>query len=886
MPRLLSTIVKALSRALSTVVPLLAGMIQAAAANPAPSFDRDVRPILKAACTHCHGEEEDLAGGVDLRLRRFMDRPGDSGEAVVVPGRPEESLLVRVIASGEMPQDGKPLDAASLDLIRAWIAAGALADAAEPESLPPGAYVSESERRHWAFQPIVDPPVPPAGPGDRVRTPIDAFLAARLREAGLAFAADANRRTLIRRVSLDLTGLVPMADEVERFVADSSADAYERLVERLLDSPAYAERWARHWLDAVGYADSNGHAEADSPRPHAWRYRDYVIRAIAADKPWDAFLVEQLAGDELAAVVHGETADAAQDPVRLEQLVATGFLRMAPDGTGDGLPDAALARNEVIAEQLKVVSSAVLGLTVGCAQCHDHRIDPIPQVDYYRLRAVFEPAFDTAHWRVPAQRLCSLATPEDRARAAEIETQAVAIEADAKALERKFLDEIFEKEVLKLPEADREPYRAARGVAKEKRTPEQEALIKKYPSALALHSLELYDREAQKKVVARREEAKKLRETKPREEFVMALTEERGRIPTTHILHRGDHGQPRGVVGPGELSVIAGTAIEPFVPAPVSSGSSGRRLAYARWLTGGHHPLVARVLVNRFWMHHFGRGIVATPGDFGLAGARPSHPQLLDWLARRFMEGGWSLKALHRLVVASTAYRQASHHPAALAADPDNALVGRWSVRRLDAESLRDSVLLAAGRLSPKAGGPPVAIGRDPVGRVTEGKEELNANGDVTRLASVGEDALRRSIYTTFRRSTPLTLLDTFDAPTMLPNCEQRNCSTVAPQSLFMLNDAFVLEHALALAGRLRQERPGDLRGQIERAWLVLTARAPDEAELVEGLVHVAEQAEALRATHAAHPPAKDAPAADPQAEALASYCQVLLSCTRFLYVD
>jgi hypothetical protein len=550
------------------------------------------------------------------------------------------------------------------------------------------------------------------------------------------------------------------------------------------------------------------------------------------------------------------------------------------------VPDQKLARNEVIAEQMKVVSSAVLALTVGCAQCHDHRIDPIPQADYYRLRAIFEPAFDAEQWRPPAQRLCSLATPEELAKSEEIEKQARAIEDDAKAMEKRFLDEIFEKEVVKLPAEDREPYRAARATAADKRTPEQAALIKKYPSALALYSLDLYDREAQKKVTDRRNEAKELRKTKPPEDFVMALTEVRGRVPETKILHRGDHGQPRQTVGPGELSVLATTAIEPFSPAAVPSGSSGRRLAYARWLTGGGHPLVARVLVNRFWMHHFGRGIVATPGDFGLAGERPSHPELLDWLATRFMQDGWRLKSLHRLVVTSTAYRQGSRNAVAEAADADDLLVGRWRVRRLDAESLRDSILLAAGRLGTKGGGPPVVVGRDPIGRVMEGREELDANGDVVKLAPIGDEGQRRSLYVTFRRSMPLTVFDTFDAPTMLPNCEQRISSTVAPQSLFMLNDSFVLDNSLALAERLRRERPGDLRGQVERAWVALTARRPTDAELGDGLVHVAEQAESLRQYHAAHPPAKDAPPADPQLEALASYCQVLLSCTRFLYVD
>jgi len=871
-------------RALVMLVVLAAA--RAAVGAEPPSFDRDVRPILKAACTQCHGEEEPLAGGVDLRLRRFMDTPGESGEPLIVSGKPDESLLVRMIESGEMPKEGKRLDPAKAAVIRAWIAAGATADAPEPDALPLGAYVSDRERRHWAFQPIVAAEVPAHAPADRVRTPIDAFLAAKHRERGLAFAPDADRGTLIRRLSIDLTGLVPSAEEVDRFVADTSGDAYEQLVERLLESPAYGERWARHWLDAVGYADSNGHAEADSTRPYAWHYRDYVVRSIQADKPWNEFLVEQLAGDELVGVVHGETEAAVQDPERLEKLVATGFLRMAPDGTGDPLPDQKLARNEVIAEQIKVVSSALLGLTVGCAQCHDHRLDPIPQADYYRLRAIFEPAFDWQQWRSPAQRLCSLATPEERAKAAAIEKQAVAIEADAKAMEKRFLDEIFEKEVLKLPEADREPYRAARATEAGKRTPEQAALIKKYPSALALYSLDLYDKEAQKKVTDRRNEAKDLRKTKPPEDFVMAVTEVRGRVPETKVFHRGDHDQPRQVVPAGELGVLAGAAIEPFAPAAVPTGSSGRRLAYAKWLTGGGHPLVARVLVNRFWMHHFGRGIVATPGDFGLAGERPTHPELLDWLAARFMRDGWRLKALHRLIVTSTAYRQSSRHAAAAAADPDNALVARASVRRLDAETLRDSLLAASGRLNPQAGGPPVAVGRDPLGRVMEGKEEVNANGDVIKILPAGDAGLRRSIYMTSRRSLPLTVLDTFDAPTMLPNCEQRGCTTVAPQSLFMLNDSFVLGTSLELAARVRRELPGDLRGQIARVWRLLTARGPTDAEAVEALAHVAEQTESLRLFHAAHPPAKDAPAADPQAEALASYCQVLMSSTLFLYVN
>ena len=868
---------------------LFAGYRFADAAEPV-RFDHDIRPILKAACTHCHGEEEELAGGLDLRLRRFLLQAAESGEPAIVPGDPDASRLVEVIESGEMPQEGKPLKPQQIATIRAWIAAGAPVESEEPLELPPGPFISQTERAHWAFQPVVEPPLPAASSDPRVRTTVDAFLLERLQAENLTFAADTDRATLLRRVTFDLTGLPPTPEEVDSFVHDPATDAYEKVVDRLLASPAYGERWARHWLDVAGYADSNGQVEADSLRPHAWRYRDYVVDSLNADKPWDLFLTEQLAGDELAGVVHGETQEAVLDPARRELLIATGFLRTAPDGTGDRPADAVLARNDVVAEQLKVVSSSLLGLTVGCAQCHDHRFDPVTQADYYRLRAIFEPVFDTAKWRPPSQRLCSLATPDDRAAAAEIEKQAAAIDADAKAMEKTFLDEIFEKEIVKLPEEDREPYRQARATPKAEQTPEQQALIKKYPSALALYSLDLYDKEASNKVKARRQEATDLRKTKPQEEFLRVSTEVRDRVPETPLLHRGDPAQPRDVIAPGELSVLAGPAVTPFEPAVVEGGSSGRRLAYARWLTSGAHPLVARVLVNRFWMHHFGEGLVASEGDFGLAGEQPSHPALLDWLATRFQADGWRLKPLHRLLVTSTAYRQQARNKPAERVDPDNRWLARWRVRRLDAESIRDAMLATSQQLSAERGGPAVAVGRDELGRIVVGQEQYNVNGDIVSISADASSGSKRSLYVVRRRSTPLTSLATFDAPTMLPNCEQRISSTVAPQSLFMLNDTFVLETSKKLAQRLREQHAGNLRDQLTLAWLLLTAHQPTADDLAEGLAFVAEQTETLRQRNAEQAPAdpakEDAVTIDPQAEAIASYCQVLLSSSRFLYVE
>ncbi|MEN9664917.1 MAG: hypothetical protein RLZZ326_1280, partial [Planctomycetota bacterium] len=582
---------------------------------------------------------------------------------------------------------------------------------------------------------------------------------------------------------------------------------------------------------------------------------------------------------------------------RRDQLIATAFLRLAPDGTGDPVPDQNLARNQVIAEQIKVTTSALLGLTVACAQCHDHRYDPVSQADYFRLRAIFDPVYDWEQWRPPGARLYSLYKPEERAAAAAIEAEAAKIDAAADAMRKAFLDEIFETEIVKLPEEVRDAYRTARATPEGERTEEHKALIRAYPAALATYSLDLYDAAKEKAVNDKRAEGTKLRGTKPPEGFLMAAVEVKGRVPETKLFHRGDHEQPKQAVTPGELAVLAlpgppGEGIEPLVPAETQAGSSGRRLAYARWLTSGRHPLVARVLVNRFWLGHFGRGLVATPGDFGRLGERPSHPELLDWLAATFMEGGWKLKPLHRLIVTSAVYRQGSTSEPARAIDPDNRLLARFSPRRLDAESFRDAVLGASGQLVSVGGGVPVGIAKDPVGRIVVGREEKDANGDVVRVVSLGPDDFRRSLYLQSRRTEPVTVLETFDQPEMKPNCELRRTTTVAPQALLMLNDTFVLASARALAERVRREAPGDVRAQVERAWRLLFSRSPSQQEFEGALSHLAEQGEEFRVRLAAvpPPPVKEGEPAlappDPQLEALASLCQVLLASNRFLTCD
>jgi hypothetical protein len=886
-------------RSLMTGLVLTVALCRSFAAGEQPlSFETDIRPILKTHCFQCHGEGEELKGKVDLRLRHFMAETKTDEGSVLVPGKPDESLLLKMVQSGEMPKAGKKLNTNDIAIIARWIAAGAPTARPEPAQLPKGFHITQQERQFWAFQPISRPSVPKWTPADGVRTSIDVFVLQKLHEQNLSFAPEAPKEVLIRRACLDLVGLPPNPEQVDEFLADNSPDAYERLIDRLLESEAYGECWARHWLDVAGYADSNGYAEADSVRPHAWRYRDYVIRAFNANKPWTDFITEQLAGDELARVTQENAVAKAVDSRVQELLTATGFLRMAPDGTADEVPDQNAARNQVIAETIKVVSSSLLGLTVGCAQCHDHRYEPISQRDYYQMRAIFEPALDWKHWRNPNERLVSLYTAEDRKKAEEIEAEARKIDQAAEQMRKDFLEKVFEKELAKVPEDVRETVKEARNTKRDKRSTEQVALLKVYPSADVQGALDLYDPEANKKVLEKQGEASKLRGTKPPEPFISAVTERAGTIPDTFLFARGDHEQPKDKVEPNELAILRRTYsgwdsnAPPFGANKGDLSSSARRLGYAKWLTSGKHPLVARVLVNRFWLNHFGRGLVNTPGDFGQQGERPTHPELLDWLASEFMANGWKLKPLHKLIMTSTVYRQSSVNDAAARYDPDNRWYGRMRIQRLEAETLRDSILAVTGKLNHQQFGAPVPIARDDAGRVVTGNQKNNGNGDPVLVDPIGDQAYRRSIYVQVRRSLPLTMLDAFDEPIMTPNCELRNVSTVAPQSLTMLNDSFVAGQAQAFAERLIAETPGNARSQATRAWRLAYGVPPKDSDIARSLVYLAEQAEQIRARLATLPPPKKEKdkvaeaTRDPQLLALASLCHALVSANTFLYVD
>lgn len=861
---------------LTAPLPLLAGD-----GAPEPiTFEAHVRPILKAHCWQCHGEDEELKGNLDTRLARSLLKGGDTGPAIV-PGKHVESILYERVAAGEMPPGKKKLSPREIELLARWIDAGAKTARAEPESLAAGDIFTDEERSHWSFQPVHRATQPIVRQRELVRNPIDAFLLARLEADKLSFGPEADSVTLIRRLAFDLTGLPPSPEAVDRFISDQASDAYERLVDEFLASPAYGERWGRHWLDAAGYADSDGFSEKDLERKWAWRYRDYVIRAFNYDKPWDEFIVEQLAGDELLTPPYSNLT-----PEQADRLIATGFLRMGPDGTGDGGVDQNVARNETIAETIKIVSTSLLGLTVGCAQCHSHRYDPISQTDYFRIRALFEPAYDWKSWRPPNARLVSLWSDETRQQAAAADKELQDVSKQRTDELDKIVAETFERELAKLPAEIQPKAKEVRETPADKRTDEQKQLIKEYPFLnVNRGSVYLYlsDRLTgfNKKWDELTAETKKKR---PPDDYVQCLTEVPGQIPATKLFFRGDVNQPRQDVAPGELAVLnsSGLAIAPDDP---QIPTSGRRLAYARYLTSGRHPLVARVLVNRFWHHHFGRGLVPTAGDFGALGQRPSHPELLDWLADDFVAGGWKLKRLQRLIVTSTAYRQTSHRRDDLnAVDPENRLLGRMPVRRLEAETIRDAVLALSGRLSTKQYGPPVPVSPDEVGQIVVGVDTRDSAGRPTgKVVSLGEDEFRRSIYVQFRRSMPLGVLEPFDEPVMSPNCQQRSSSTVAPQSLLLMNSPFVSQQAEAMAVRIERDAGAELAARFQRAWRLVFGRHPTAFETASGAAFLMQQAEAAAAFVPADP---KAPKPDPARMALSNLCQALVSSNGFLYVD
>ena len=766
------------------------------------TYERDIRPIFRAHCFDCHGATDELKGGLDLRLVRFLKNGGESGPAILA-GKPDESYLLERLRSGEMPPGEGSVTDEEIAIIEKWIAAGAKTARPEPESIGPGLGITEEERSFWSFQPIRRPDIakPESLPNKaRVRTPIDALLlkatmAGRsdsgsdgVEDAAIAFAEDADRRTLVIRTYFDLIGLPPSPDEIQKWIAEPGDDWYDRLLTELLASPHYGERWGRHWLDVAGYADSEGYSTADSERAWAWKYRDWVIRSLNNDMAFDQFIAEQLAGDELAGPIKGDLT-----PEQIDLFSATGFLRMAADGTGSGA-NTPEGRNQMIADTLKIVGTSLLGLSLQCAQCHDHRYDPIPHTDYFAIRAVFEPALDWNSWKVPNARRVSLYTAADRKQAAEIEAEAAKIAAEKTVKQTEYMKQALAQELMKYEEPLRTKLREAYQTAKDKRTDEQKQLLTKNPSVnISTGVLYQYLPEAAEELKKFDARIVEVRAKKPVEEFIRALIEPPNHTPETKLFYRGDHHQPKQTVTPASLSVAspAGQPIQ-FSPNDDKFPTTGRRLAFARWLASRDNPLFARVIVNRVWMHHFGKGLVSSPADFGKLGTKPSHPELLDWLADEFISNGWNLKSLHRTIMTSTAWRQSKEAFPEISVFP-------VPLQRLEAETLRDRMLAASGQLDRTMLGRPVKIKEDDTGQVV-------VDGTQTR----------RSLYIQVRRSRPVAMLQTFDAPVMETNCESRPSSTVATQSLMLLNGEFILEQSAKLADRAASEAQPPTAQQIE----------------------------------------------------------------------
>lgn len=850
---------------------------------------RDVIPLMLLHCTACHGQRIQEAG-LDLRSKASMLKGGKSGPAIV-PGKPDESLIVQRIRAREMPPSEReveaslrPMSSRGLDQLVQWIALGAPEvngdDRHEGNGSDP--LVSDEDRRFWSFRPprAAVPPLPDSSEPSRLRNPVDAFIAAKLQEKGLRLSPEADRLTLIRRASFDLTGLPPEPEAVRRFLADPDPAAYEALIERLLDSPRYGERWGRHWLDLVGYSD----------RRHAWRYRDYVIRSFNAGKPYDRFLLEQLAGDELADL----SSQAVLTREAMDNLIATGFLRMVNDVTGNRLTNFVSHRIQVISEQIQIFSSSLMGLTMGCARCHNHKFDPIPQRDYYRLAALFKGAFDEHDWLPPAitddpnrpmlakeTRVLPFFTPmanpfrlhDESARReshngrinGEIESLQAALKQKAKPVEERFIN----LRLAELPEELRPDLREMLDTPPEDRTPAQKELAAKYEQGLKIRFSDLEDIDPDYRKASEETAGKvKLLRARLRPDPLIRALWDRGSPSPTYILRRGDPMSPGRWVEPGVPAVLT-RGHSPLAITPPWEGAqkTGRRLALARWLVGPDHPLTARVMVNRIWKHHFGRGIVSTLGNFGRTGARPTHPELLDWLALEFIRQDWSPKALHRLIMTSATYRQSSRvTPLNERLDPENLRLSRMPLRRMDAEVLRDTLFLISGRLDGTPGGLP-----DPVLQ--------RKDGLATAVPNSG--GWRRSIYVAQQTSHRMgssnpSILDAFDFPEMTPNCLERVESTVVPQALHLLNDPTVRQLAGSLAERVRREAGSDPARRIEQAYWMVLNRPPTSEE----------QAVSRQALEALEKSAENTGGKKAGEQALAKFCHTLLNSAGFLYID
>ena len=831
---------------------LLAALAVCALAAPPDrqiSFDKEIRPILEARCTKCHGAAMQL-GKLDLRSRASALKGGERGPAFTA-GNAEHSAFYKRVAGLEkplMPMDGK-LTPAEVETIRLWIDQGAPwegsidAAAAKPSgnslenaALPPNA------RQFWSFQTPVRPPLPAVTESRWAANPIDAFLKKEWDARGLKPAPPADRNTLVRRAYLDLTGLPPTPQQVAEFLNDTSSEAWPKLIDKLLASPHYGERWGRHWLDVARYADSNGY-EHDFDRPNAWRYRDYVIRSFNRDTPYNRFLLEQLAGDEL-------------EDANYETLIATGFLRNYAK-VGFREKDNPQFRFDYLDDMIATLGRGVMGLTVHCARCHNHKFDPILQRDYYQLQTSLYSYVEVDHPLVPREQAEAY-----YAKLEDIAGRVKPLQAKIREIEQPYRGDLLKEKYRNYPQHIQD----AINTPEEKRTPGQVLLANQIIRTTGVSSQEI-DRVLKPEQLSEKNrllaEIRKIEKEKPPPiPVAMGITDGdyrftpdgpgdepapgkgvkqevtegsflhkgpgRYQSPPSYFLHHGDMFSKGSVMKPGfPLVVTPGT---PPVELPPAHGrTSGRRTALANWFASAEHPLTSRVMINRVWHHHFGRGIVATLDNFGQTGDRPTHPELLDWLAVEFRESGWSLKKMHKLMMTSAAYQMSSAfaEEGNLSKDAANFYLWRFRQQRLEAEIVRDAMLHVSGSLNTIMEGPAI-FPRLP------GEVLKSMKHGIWRTQPDGPETWRRSIYVYRKRGLPFPLFEVFDLPDQTITCGRRNVSTVATQALTLLNNEFVLDHSRRFASRVR-EMSGDKDEQLRLAYELALSRPPNAQERAIG---------------------------------------------------
>ena len=790
--------------------------VEGATLPPPPTFEKDILPLVAQHCFECHGAETQEAG-LDLQTVGKMIFGGESGTALT-PGKTETSYLWKMIESGEMPPEGSErLSSRGKSIIRRWIVNGAKTNE-DLSGIQPRVFVTEKDRQHWSFQLPRRTAVPAETPAGSARSPIDSFLLAQLQSAGLTFSKDASRPVLARRLFFDLTGLPPTPAQTERFLADASPDATGQLIDRLLASPRYGERWGRHWMDTVGYVDVrlyDGDATTVYENEGMWRYRDYIIQSFNADKPYDQFIQEQLAGDEM---VDWRGSQEWTPDIR-EKIVATGYLRNIEDHTSEGQYGIE-RRYEVMFDMMSMVSTSLLGLTFECTRCHNHKYDPITQRDYYQLMAFFESSYNPRNWLKPQDRWIPDVGPHARS---QIDGENGRLSSQVNALTAKI------------------------------------DTLKKSDSKAAVDQIPDLTRQVAELNARKRSYGK-----------IQALFDVPN-PPISNVFRRGDC-LKRGVpVTPGFPEVLTNVVPgeETQSAHSIPPETSGRRLKLARWITSRANPMTARVVMNRLWLHHFAEAIVSTPENLGRNGAPPSHPQLLDWLAVEFQDAAWSLKRMHRVVLQSRAYQQTSRRSTetsnAERHDPDNRLLWRQNLKRVESEILRDSILAASGQLNTQSFGPPV-----PVTKPVSGLSMVDSGGG-THARN------RRSVYIFARRVYPLKFMELFDSPIMAINCNRRMNSTTVLQSFAQLNSDFVIQASHDTAAALRRRVGNAPEELIDAAYRTLLGRQPRKDELVVCLQFLNDQT----ANYTSQAPSQQAAQL-----ATADFCHMLLCMNEFLYIE